>query len=400
MTTRKPRTRARRGDHSIHFDQARRCYEGSVSLGTAPLTGKRLRPKFRGKTVEEVQGKIQDYLRDREAGVTALENMTLRECVLEYLGTLPAGGTTDGYRSTAGAWLIPDQARARELRKLHVPVISEVRIRDLSVRAHLDPFFAAVAPYRAPRTLQSLLRTLRDSLHRAEVDGLVQKNLAALVRLPKGKAPKPATALPVEEVTRMLEAAKGTPVFALLYLLFTTGPRSGELRGLRWEDVDLDAQTVSYLNNLKNDGSRRRVRISPECAQALRDHRTMQETQRQKVRAYVGTLPLKRTHLLVHDTGLVFTREDGTGYTKDGIGREFKRAAEAAGVTGRHIHEGRHTAVSILDSLGVRGQEISDLVGHANEIVTRRVYRHILTPEIKGGAEVMDGVLGRAAGNQ
>jgi hypothetical protein len=43
-----------------------------------------------------------------------------------------------------------------------------------------------------------------------------------------------------------------------------------------------------------------------------------------------------------------------------------------------------------MSSNGVPIQEISDTVGHKSTHVT--VYRHVIVPEIRGGATVMDDV--------
>ena len=45
---------------------------------------------------------------------------------------------------------------------------------------------------------------------------------------------------------------------------------------------------------------------------------------------------------------------------------------------------------SIMSSNGVPIQEISDTVGHKSTHVTETVYRHVIVPEIRGGATVMD----------
>jgi hypothetical protein len=63
-----------------------------------------------------------------------------------------------------------------------------------------------------------------------------------------------------------------------------------------------------------------------------------------------------------------------------------------AGIGHRRAHEGRHTAVSIMSSNGVPIQEISDTAGHKSTQVTETVYRHVIVPEIRGGATVMDDV--------
>jgi hypothetical protein len=43
---------------------------------------------------------------------------------------------------------------------------------------------------------------------------------------------------------------------------------------------------------------------------------------------------------------------------------------------------------------GVPIQDISDTVGHKSTHVTETVYRHVIAPEIRGGATVMDDVFG------
>ena len=57
-----------------------------------------------------------------------------------------------------------------------------------------------------------------------------------------------------------------------------------------------------------------------------------------------------------------------------------------------HAHEDRHAADPIISSNGVPIQEISDTVGHKSTHVTETVYRHVIVPEIRGGATVMDDV--------
>jgi len=72
----------------------------------------------------------------------------------------------------------------------------------------------------------------------------------------------------------------------------------------------------------------------------------------------------------------------------------FSRMTRKAGIGRWHAHEGRHTAVSIMNSNGVPIREISDTAGHKSTHVTETVYRRVIVPEICGGATVMDDVFG------
>jgi len=50
----------------------------------------------------------------------------------------------------------------------------------------------------------------------------------------------------------------------------------------------------------------------------------------------------------------------------------------------------RHTFVSLLSSDGMPLEDIADLVGHKGTTTTETVYRKVIVPELRRGAEVMD----------
>jgi integrase len=50
----------------------------------------------------------------------------------------------------------------------------------------------------------------------------------------------------------------------------------------------------------------------------------------------------------------------------------------------------RHTFVSLLSSDGMPLEDIADLVGHKGTLTTETVYRKVIVPELRRGAEVMD----------
>ena len=53
----------------------------------------------------------------------------------------------------------------------------------------------------------------------------------------------------------------------------------------------------------------------------------------------------------------------------------------------------RHTFVSLLSSNGIALEDIADLVGHGGTATTETVYRKVIVPELRRGAEVMDPAL-------
>jgi integrase len=71
--------------------------------------------------------------------------------------------------------------------------------------------------------------------------------------------------------------------------------------------------------------------------------------------------------------------------------REFRKITEAADLGTDWVpRELRHTFVSLLSSDGMPLEDIADLVGHKGTNTTETVYRKVIVPELRRGAEVMD----------
>jgi integrase len=79
-------------------------------------------------------------------------------------------------------------------------------------------------------------------------------------------------------------------------------------------------------------------------------------------------------------------------HTADALSWRFRKMTRKAGIGHWRAHEGRHAVVSIMSSNSVPIQDISDTVSHKSIHVTETVYRHVIVPEIRGGATVTDNV--------
>ena len=124
----------------------------------------------------------------------------------------------------------------------------------------------------------------------------------------------------------------------------------------------------------------RRVLLLPRLAvRALGEHRARQAEDRLLARE------------LWQDHGLVFASAVGTPLDRHNVRRKFRKITQASGLGTEWVpREMRHTFVSLLSSNGTTLEDIADLVGHRGTTMTETVYRKVIVPELRHGAEVMD----------
>jgi integrase len=130
--------------------------------------------------------------------------------------------------------------------------------------------------------------------------------------LPVGKEIRP---LSPEQARTLLKEAHGDRLEALYVLAVTTGMRQGELLGLKWEDVDLQARTLRVRRTLstatgrgfsfsapKTAKGRRSIKLPATAVSSLSNHRDAQLEERDRLAG------------LWQDHDLLFTTQVGTPY--------------------------------------------------------------------------------------
>jgi integrase len=235
------------------------------------------------------------------------------------------------------------------------------------------------------RSLQIIRNCLERAIRHAEIRDLIGPNVAALVRAPRGRPGRPSKSLTLAQAQALLEAARDSRLYGYVVLSVTTGLRTEELRALRWDEVALDTSAVAVYRAVRASGDTktqrsRRVLLLPQlAAQALWEHRKRQAAGRLTAGA------------LWQDHGLVFASAVGTALDRHNVRRAFRQISQAAGLGDDRVpREMRHTYVSLLSSDGTPLEDIADLVGHKGTATTETVYRKVIVPELRRGADVMD----------
>ena len=175
------------------------------------------------------------------------------------------------------------------------PTLGHHKLRDLT-RPEIRRLYAEKGKTLSPRTVDYIHVTLQMALSQALRDDLIYRNVAAgeRPRSSRHRCSNDSKALSSKQVRALLAAARGTRFEALYVVAVHTGLRQGELLGLRWTDVDLDAASprLSVRRSLKvtddglnfgppkNKASRRSVPLNRTTVAALRAQRTRQNEER------------------------------------------------------------------------------------------------------------------------
>lgn len=229
--------------------------------------------------------------------------------------------------------------------------------------------------YPSGHVIHAAREVLRTALSNAVTEELISKNVAGLVKLSSPGKRKRAP-WSVEEVRRFLESARRDhdPLYAAYVLILVLGLRKGEVLGLTWDDVDLDAgelyvnrqlQRVGgrlHLRETKTDASTALLPLPAICVAALRLRDKEQTAQRDD--AGDGW----------DDSRLVFTTRHGTPIEPRNFNRSFATRCRKADVPPLRVHDTRHTCASLLAALDVHPRIAMQILRHSRVAVTLDIY--------------------------
>jgi hypothetical protein len=259
------KSRGRRGGGTVFWDAARGCYTGQFSLGRDPETRKRRRsPKVHAETETECWD-LLDAMREeyRRTGMVARRDVTVEMAVRDVLDSPPAEWRSD---ITTKVY----KAHAERI----IAAIGKVRLARLTA-GQVDGMLRDMARQGSSRRTISATRSLLvRAIRRAERDGTVGRNVAALAEMPTAPG-RVSKAMTLEQVGALL-ALDLTPWWrAFITVGVMTGLRPGELLGLRWEDADLDSGLLRVRQALKRGTEGGRAALAPGALKTPQSRRTL-----------------------------------------------------------------------------------------------------------------------------
>jgi integrase len=230
----------------------------------------------------------------------------------------------------------------------------------------------------ARNTIRNIVACLRKALADAVTTKYVSSNVAEVIDLPKATRRRSIhkTFTP-EQAQAFLAAVESDRWKALYWTALLIGLRQGELLALRWEDLDLENSTLRVSATLqrhkgkglvraatKTETSEALVPLPPLLVTVLREHRALQDEERQYARW--------------REQGYVFTTKLGTPISARNLFRSFVRVLEHAKLPRIRFHDLRHSCATLLVKLGVHPRIIMEILRHAQISTTMNIYADVV----------------------
>jgi integrase len=348
------------------------CKPSYVASVYSVRDGKKIRKTF--PTLAAAKGWREDAKPAvRKGTMSAPTPATLRDAATAWLDGAKAGTvrTRSGDRFKPSTLRGYQAAIERLLAELGGIRLSEVRRADLQ-----DVADRMLGNGADPSTIRNALMPLRAIYRRHLARGDVAVNPTAGLELPAVRGKRDRVASP-EEADKLLDALppRDRPLWAVaLY----AGLRLGELRALRWPDVELDANLIRVTRSW----DRREGEIEPKSRAGRRN---------------VPIPAALRGYLLEHhfacgrpSDGFVFASASGLPFDPGTISSRAQNAWAAANLAPITLHEARHTFASLMIAAGVNAKALSTFMGHSSVTITYDRYGHLMPGSEDEAAALFD----------
>lgn len=280
------------------------------------------------------------------------------------------------YRRDLEAYVIPQLGGIR---------VSQLRRRDVQ-ELLVDEL---VTRGRSGSRIRGVLNALRAVLRRPLQADELQADPTERLDLPAGDRARERAASPSEAAE--LLAALDESDRALWATAFYAGLRRGELRALRWSDVNETATEIRVGRGWddvdgeiapKSEKGVRRVPVAGSLRLVLLEHKARTGRRGDElVFGRTGSAPFTPTHVRKRAHG---------AWAATAVGAFLR--GETSDLEPIGLHECRHTFVSLMHAAGRSLEEIGDYVGHSSTYMTDR-YRHLLDGARTEAADALDALL-------
>jgi integrase/recombinase XerD len=198
--------------------------------------------------------------------------------------------------------------------------------------------------------------------------GYLETNLASHIELPRFPKSLPKCILSRKEILKMLKIPNDKDPIqvrdkAIMELLYSSGIRSAELRGLKIFDIDFSG---GFMRVMGKGSKERVVPLGDIASWYLREY-----------------LQKGRPKYLKDNTEIIFLTKRGSGIAKRTLPLIVQKYSAKAGIKKNiNVHTFRHTFATHMIQKGANLRVVQEILGHAS-IETTQVYTRVEIGDLK-----------------
>lgn len=342
----------------------------AVVIGTK-VNGKPNRKYLYGNTKKEVEAKLRHLTTDLHMNGSAIDNskITLGEWTCKHLFTNLKNSIS---KSTFDTYM---RVYDVHIRRSGIGEIDLKNIKTITMQEYFNAKTDLSNEY-----LKKIYNVLNSSFKGAIANNLIRINPLDAVKLPiSARKEKGIDVLTREEQRAYVLAAENEYYGLVCITALFCGLRLGEVKALRWENVNLRKGEIIVAESAK------RVRVFTS-ADKFKTNNVVKEP---KTKSGIRKIPIPSfllAKLKEHKIGTNYSKdEDKVFCTKTGnflgennIRRSHYRICTRANIQDITFHALRHTFATRMVESGIDYKTLQELMGHSDIKVTMNRYAHVL----------------------
>ncbi len=359
-------------------------WEGRYTAGRDPESGKAIYKNVLGKTQAEVKAKLARAIEDSKGlDIVKAGQYTVGQWMDVWFENYAKIKVRPSSHKTYKGYIenhikpsigkIPlSKLTTLEVQTLYRKLLTSGRVERTESKNKPEGLSA--------KTVRNINQVISSAMELAKSQKLISTNPTAGCALPKVEHQEMKT-LTADQLAAFFREAKNSGVFEMYYLELATGLRRGELLGLKWDDIDLDAGTIQVKRQV--------ARIDGEVVEAPLKTKNSYRTLSIGADA-IGILREQRGKV---SGEYVFPSPNGGPISPDSVLHMLHRVLDRAGLPPLRFHDLRHTFSTLALQNGVDIKTVSGMLGHYSAGFTLDTYAHVTTAAQKEAARTMDNLL-------
>lgn len=329
-------------------------YRAGVLIGYNEA-GKPIRKWLSARKISDLEAKIDEVKNKLRSGANLLDDdVRFGDYARMWLNT---------YKVNRG---INTRAMYEHLLRKQFASLAGMRVVDIKTM-HLQNLINEFSEF--PRTCEQMRMALRQIFKQAITDGLIVRNPATAIELPR-HIKNEKRALTAEEKAAVKAADLTERERAFIMIALGCGLRPGEIYALTWEDIDFKNEVINVNKSIVFKGNRPELSV-PKTNKSIR-----------AVDAPKAVINALKTYRGIFISPKLFSGKDGEYKGKTGYICEWERIKKKIEVVLGHetdltLYCFRHNYASELYYSNVSAKEAQRLLGHSSYKMIMDVYAHL-----------------------